>query len=128
MKVNYGGKEYFLSFDNWGLHQYGEACGFETLEDTYNTFTEFAQVAEGKSLTIAQSKNLGYLIREVLGGGMEIREVFNLMSEHPGIIADCMKVALDSFPKPHAEGYNEEDVKKKAKELLGTIDSMKLES
>lgn len=111
MTVEYGGKEYTLSFDNWGLHQYAEACGLETLEEAFLTFQGFAEVASGGGLTIAQSKQLGYLCREVIGESMDLKEAINLIYEHPGLIGDCLSVALQALPKPRPDEDNGEKKK-----------------
>ena len=110
MTVKYGGKEYVLSFNNWKLHQYAEACGFETLEEAFNSFGGFAEVANGASLTISQSKHLGHLCAIVIEDELSLEDSINLIYSEVGLIGDCLGVALDALPKPR-----EEDEKKKLK-------------
>lgn len=115
-----------MTFDNWKLHQYGELCGFETLEETFASFDEFHGIAKGAKMTLKQSKNLSALCSVVLD--INQKEAMNRMFSEPSIIADCISTALDNLPKPHAEDQIQQDIKKKAEELLGTINLTKQES
>lgn len=111
------GKEYTLSFDNYALHEWGELCGFETFNRALEEFQGFAEVANGKDITLAQSKNLAKLCYIALGGkdsGLSEREVFNLTFENPELIQGSLVVALDALPKPHKEDKAD---KKKAQEV-----------
>lgn len=104
MTVNYGGKEYALSFNNWKLHQYAEACGFETVAEAFNSFSGFAQVANGSELTIKQSKHLGHLCAIVIEEDLSLEDSINLIYSEIGLISDCLAVALEALPKPREEG------------------------
>ena len=117
MTVKHADKEYNLSFNNWKLHQYGKACGFETLDETLNTFAEFASISEGGKMTLKLSEHLANLCGQV--ADIDPQEAMEVMYNSPMFITECVAVALDALPKPHAEGVSD---KKKA-ELLNMMTS-----
>lgn len=100
MKLELNGKEYNLHFDNWALHEYGEACGFETLEQTFMSFANYAMISESGGLTIQASKQLAQLVKVTVEEIKEAREALNLMYEHPELITSVLNVAIAALPKP----------------------------
>lgn len=103
MEITLNEKTYPLAFDNYSLHEWGELCGFETFNNALRALQGFAEVANGKELTIAQSKQLAKLCYVALDKAIEEREVFNLMFSNLELIKSSLVLALDSLPKPHRE-------------------------
>lgn len=111
--------QYNIDFNNYALHQFGEAAGFETYQDLISFFAGLLDVvnSEGKQLTLKQYKTLGTLCYIALKEGtpdldLTEKQVFNLLPDNPELLLQVIPLATDSLPKPHKEDRSEN--KKKA--------------